>query len=215
MLIKKKTLHIDIADTLRELIITGKLKEGEKVNENELCASMGTSKTPLREALRVLSVEGLIKLVPNRGAYVRKPTLDQIKEMFDVMSVLEGLAAGTAAEKLTDNDLLNLKKIHKKLEESCKRKDQKKYLHYNSQCHALLQEVAGNKTLNQIITILRKQVTLYRSTSLALPGRMADSLEEHAELLKALEKRNPEKAERIMRMHLRNQNIALVKLSEK
>lgn len=214
MLIKKKTLHEHIADTLRELIITGKLKEGEKVNENELCVSMGTSKTPLREALRVLSVEGLIKLVPNRGAYVRNPTLEQIKEMFDVMSVLEGLAAGTAAEKLTDNDLLNLKKIQKKLEESCKRQNQKKYLHYNSQYHALLQKVAGNKTLNRIITILRKQVTLYRSTSLALPGRMAESLEEHAELLEALEKRNAEKAEGIMRMHLKKQNIALVKLSE-
>ena len=214
MLIKKKTLHEDIADTLRKLIITGKLKEGEKVNENELCASMGTSKTPLREALRVLSVEGLIKLVPNRGAYVRKPTLEQIKEMFDVMSVLEGLSAWTAAEKLTDADLLNLKKIHKNLKESCKDKNQKKYLHYNSQFHTLLLEVAGNKALNQIINILRKQVALYRSTSLALPKRMAKSFEEHAELLEALKKRDPEKAEKIMRMHLKNQYIALLKISE-
>ncbi|MBW2610096.1 MAG: GntR family transcriptional regulator [Deltaproteobacteria bacterium] len=213
-LLEKKTLHEEIADTLRDLIIKGELQEGDKINENELCAAMGISKTPLREALRVLSVEGLVQLVPNRGSYVAKPTFEEIKEMFDVMSALEGLCARTAAEKMSDKDLSHLEKLHNKLEEKYESRDLKGYLRYNDIYHSFLQDLAGNTTLNQMIKGLRKKILLYRLQSLALPERLDHSIKEHRELIKIFRKRDSERAEGLMRKHLKAQCDAIEKLRE-
>ena len=213
-LIKKKTLHEEIVNNLRDMIMTGELEEGDKIKENELCTSMGISKTPLREALRVLSAEKIIKLVPNRGSYVCKPNLEEIKEMFDVMSVLEGICARTAAEKMKDSDLARLEKLHEKLEENFQRRDQKNYIKFNDLFHTFLQELAGNQTLNQIIYGLRQKILLYRFKSLNLPGRFEKSIQEHRELLKTFQERDPEKAEILIKTHLKNQSYAVEKLSQ-
>ncbi len=116
--------------------MTGKLKEGDKVNEGKLCETMGISKTPMREALRVLSVEGLIRLVPNRGAFVTKPEFEEIAEMFDVMSLLEGFCAHRACEKMTSRNFAHLEKLHAKLEENFERHDQEEYIRVNNQYHS-------------------------------------------------------------------------------
>jgi DNA-binding GntR family transcriptional regulator len=213
-LIKKKTLHEEIVETLRDMIMTGELKEDEKINENELCVSMGISKTPLREALRVLSAEKIIKLVPNKGSYVSKPTIKEIKEMFDVMSVLEGICARTATEKMTDNDYIRVEKLHEKLEENFQRRDQKNYIKFNNLYHTFLQKLAGNETCNQIINGLRQKILLYRFKSLNLPGRFEKSIQEHRQLLKIFRERDPEKAEILIKAHLKNQSDAVEKLSQ-
>jgi DNA-binding GntR family transcriptional regulator len=212
--IKKKILHEEIADNLREMIMSGELREGDKIKENELCDWMGISKTPLREALRVLSAEGLIRLIPNRGAYVTTPTFEEIKEMFDVMSVLEGACARAAAEKMSEEDLSKLEKLHKRLEEQYDCRDQKEYIHQNNSYHALVQELAGNKTLNQIVNGLRQKILLYRFQSLNLPGRFEQSIQEHRSLLGAFRDRDPEKAEMLMKSHLKKQCDALEKLTK-
>jgi len=212
-IIKKKTLYKEIADNLRDMIIAGKLKEGDKIKEEALCSLMGTSRTPLREAIRVLSSEGLIELIPNHGAYVSKPTFVEIKEMFDVMTVLEGVCARTAAEKMNDKALSTLEKLHEKLEEKCDQRDQKEYIRYNNQYHSFVQELAGNRTLNQIVNGLRQKILLYRYQSLSLPGRFEDSIQEHRELLEAFRRRDPEKAETLMKIHLKKQCAALGKLT--
>lgn len=212
--IKKKTLHQEIANNLREMIMSAELREGDKIKENELCDLMGISKTPLREALRVLSAEGLIRLIPNRGAYVTTPTFEEIKEMFDVMSVLEGVCARTATEKMNATDFSKLEQLHKKLEENFRRTDQKEYIHQNNSFHALVQELAGNNTLNQIVNGLRQKILLYRFQSLNLPGRFAQSIREHRDLLAAFRKRNPQQAEMLMKSHLKKQCEALEKLAE-
>jgi len=213
-LIKKKTLHEEIVETLRDMIMTGELQEGDKINENALCASMGISKTPLREALRVLSAEDIIKLVPNKGSYVCKPTLKKIKEMFDVMSVLEGVCARNATEKMRDSDYAKLKKLHDKLEEHFQCRDQKNYIKFNNLYHTFLQELAGNETCNQIINGLRQKILLYRFKSLNLPGRFEKSIQEHRELLKTFQERDPEKIEILIKAHLKNQSEAVEKLSQ-
>jgi len=211
--IKKKTLHQEIADTLRDMIMSGELREGDKIRENELCGLMGISKTPLREALRVLSAEGLIKLIPNRGSYVTVPTFEEIKEMFDVMSVLEGVCARTAAEKMKDRDFLRLEKLHKRLEENFRERDQKAYIQQNNSYHAFVQKLAGNRTLNQIVNGLRQKILLYRFQSLNLPGRFEQSIKEHRALLSAFRDRDSEKAEILMKSHLKKQFEALKKLA--
>lgn len=215
MKIKKATLHIQIADALREMIMIGELKNGDKINENELCASMGISKTPLREALRVLSAENLIALVPNRGSFVTKPTTAEIQEMFEVMSVLESFSARAAAEKMTPSDLFHLEELHAGLEKMFDCRDQKEYIRINNRYHAFIQELAGNRTLNQIVNGLRKKILLYRFQSLNLPGRFEESIKEHRELLAAFQKRSPQRAEKIMKNHLHKQSQAIETLSKK
>lgn len=211
--IDKKTLHEEIANQLRDMIMTGELREGEKVNENALCQSMGVSKTPLREALRVLSAEGLIRLVPNRGAFVSRPTLEEIREMFDVMTVLEGMCAGAAAGKMTSEELARLEELHQRLEENYGRRDQAGYIRENNLYHAYVQEVAGNRTLNWIVEGLRKRILLYRFQSLNLAGRFERSIQEHRELLEAFRKRDAARAEALMKRHLMAQYEALETMS--
>jgi len=211
--IEKKTLHEEIANNLRELIMSGELHEGDKIKEDELCSSMGISKTPLREALRVLSVEGLIELVPNRGSFVSTPTFEEIREMFDVMSVLEGICARAAAKKMSAKNLAILEKLHGKLEKNFKRKTQREYIRVNNQFHSFVQELAGNRTLNQIVNGLRQKILLYRYQSLNLPGRFAQSIREHRELMVAFRKKDSKKAETLMRRHLKTQCDALEKLA--
>jgi len=214
MKIQKTTLHMQIADTLREMIMTGELKEGDKISENELCVAMEISKTPLREALRVLSVEGLISLVPNRGSFVTKPTIDEIKEMFEVMSVLEGVCARAAAHKMTAQEFSRLEKLHAALEEKFECRDQKEYIRINNHYHSFIQELAGNRTLNQIVNGLRKKILLYRFQSLNLSGRFEDSIQEHRQLLATFRERDGRKAEKIMKKHLKKQALALEKLAK-
>ena len=204
---------MQIADSLREMIMTGELKEGDRINENELCATMGISKTPLREALRVLGGEGLISLVPNRGSFVTKPTIQEIKEMFEVMSVLEGVCARAATMKMNPAEFAAIQNLHDKLEKEFERRDQKKYIHINNRYHAFIQELAGNRTLNQIVNGLRKKILMYRFQSLSLSGRFDDSIKEHRELLAAFRERNALKAEKIMKLHLIRQSAALEKLA--
>ncbi|MFZ0613091.1 MAG: GntR family transcriptional regulator [Desulfobacterales bacterium] len=215
MKIKKATLHIQIADALREMIMIGELKNGDKINENDLCAAMGISKTPLREALRVLSAENLISLIPNRGAYVTKPTTAEIKEMFAVMSVLEGVCARAAAEKMTPADFARLETLHAELEEKFDRRDQEEYIRINNRYHSFIQDLAGNRTLNQIVSGLRKKILLYRFQSLNLPGRFEDSIKEHRDLLEAFRNRAAPKAEKIMKTHLQKQAQAIEALARK
>ena len=214
MRFKKVTYHVQVAEMLRDMIMTGKLAEGDKVNEGELCETMGISKTPLREALRVLSVEGLIRLVPNRGAFVTKPTFEEIAEMFDVMSLLEGHCARAACEKMTPKDFTRLEKLHAKLEDNFEQRDQEEYIRINNRYHSLVQEIAGNRALNQIVDGLRKKILLYRFQSLNLPARFECSIREHRNLLDAFRKRDQSRAESVMRDHLHNQSQALETLVE-
>lgn len=209
MKLKKATYHVQIADMLRDMIMTGKLKEGDKVNENQLCETMGISKTPLREALRVLSVEGLIRLVANRGAFVTRPTFEEISEMFDVMSLLEGFCARAACQKMTSKNFSRLERLHAKLEQNFEHRNQEEYIRTNNQYHSFVQEIAGNRTLNQIVDGLRKKILLYRFQSLNLPGRFESSIQEHRKLLEAFRQRDCGKTEALIQQHLQNQSQAL------
>ncbi len=134
--------------------------------------------------------------------------------MFDVMSVLEGVCARTAAEKMSNIDYEKLKEIHLQLEENFRLKDQKQYIRFNNEYHSFVQELAGNKTLNQIVNGLRQKILLYRFKSLNLSGRFEQSIQEHRDLLGAFRKRDAEKAELLMKSHMKKQSEALEKLAK-
>ncbi|MBI4963099.1 MAG: GntR family transcriptional regulator [Desulfomonile tiedjei] len=196
------------------MIRTGLLKQGEKLVEKDLCLELGISRTPLREAYRLLSSEGLIDLVAHKGAYVARPSMREIRDMFEVMAILEGTCARLAAERMTDPDFKKVEKLHQRLEKHFEDEDHEKYLDVNHKYHTLIQEMTGNKAFNDVINTLRQKILLYRYRQLYQPDRFEASMNEHRELLNAFRRRDPVQAEELMRRHLMNQCEALRRVYE-
>jgi DNA-binding GntR family transcriptional regulator len=186
-----------------------RVENGDRIREEAMCAAMGVSRTPLREALRILSSEGLIESIPNRGSYVAQPSVDDVGEMFFVMSVLEGTCARLCAEKLDAKGLGRLDSLFRKLEQHCRLKDREKYMAVNHSFHSLVQALAGNRTLSQVIDGLRRKILLHRYRQIYRPGRLTASMQEHRRLQRAFRDRDPDAAEASMRTHLRRQFEAL------
>jgi DNA-binding GntR family transcriptional regulator len=171
---------------------------------------MGVSRTPIREALRTLNSEGLIDLIPRRGAFVAQFSDADIREMFEVMSGLEALCIRLAMPKLSDADIEKLEKLHADMEALYTQRDHKAYLKVNWKIHDFIQNLADNKLLNSIINDLRKKVILLRQRQLYQPGRFRRSIQEHREILAALKSRNSAAAEVAMANHLLRQGQSLV-----
>ena len=199
----------EAAKRIREMIRKGALKKGDRILEAPMCQTMGVSRTPLREALRILSSEGLIELIPNRGAYVAQPSIKDIGEMFYVMSILEGTCARVCVEKMDDEGLRRLDDLYRKLEQHCQAEDREKYMAVNHSFHSLVQELAGNSVLSEVIDALRQKILLYRYRQIYQPNRLKESMQEHRDLQQAFRERNPEAAERFMQEHLTRQFNAL------
>ena len=150
-----RTLHQDVAGKIREMIRKGTLTRGQRIIEAELCEQIGVSRTPLREALRVLESEGLVELFPHRGVHIRQPSMREIEEMFEVMSVLEGTCARLAVKNMTPAAWRRIERLHQKLEAHYAEGDREKYVAVNNVLHALIQEQAGNRVLDDILRRLR------------------------------------------------------------
>ena len=210
--IRAKILHQEVANQIREMIRNGVLVKGQKVNEKHLCESMGVSRTPVRESLRMLSSEGLIDLIPHKGAYVSQPPIKEISDMFEVMSVLEGTCARLATKKMTEKNFSKIEALHQELEKHYRNRDHKAYLDNNNIYHVFIQELSGNKVVNDVINGLRQKILLYRHRQLYQPERFDQSIQEHRDLLEAFRKRDAALAERLMKRHLIKQCEALVGL---
>ena len=197
------------ADRIRDMIRNGSLKLGGRILEAPMCAAMGVSRTPLREALRILSSEGLIESIPNRGSYVAQPTIEAVGEMFFVMAILEGTCARLCVQRLDKKGLQRLDDLFGKLEQHCRVEDREKYMAVNHRFHSLVQELAGNQVLSRVIDGLRQKILLYRYRQIYLPNRLQESMQEHRALQKALRGKKPDEAEACMRAHLTRQFDAL------
>jgi len=206
-----RALPQEVARRIREMIRKGILKEGDKVVEKPLCEAMGVSRTPFREALSLLSSEGLIQLIPNRGARVAQPSMQDIREMFQVMSILEGTCARQCAEKLNEKGLRKLENLYNRLEQHAEERNHEKYMVVNHRYHTLVQELAGNRILSEVINGLRQKILLYRYRQIYLPNRLGESMQEHSDLQEAFRNKAPEAAERLMKEHLIRQCEALEK----
>jgi DNA-binding GntR family transcriptional regulator len=199
----------EAAKRIRDMIRRGTIKKGDRIPEEPMCRAMGVSRTPLREALRILSSEGLIELIPNKGAYVAQPSIKAIGEMFYVMSILEAACARVCTEKLDNAGLKRLDDLYQKLEEHCQAEDREKYMAVNHSFHSLVQELSGNKVLSEVINGLRQKILLYRYRQIYQPDRLKESMQEHRDLQQAFRERNPEAAARFMQAHLIRQFDAL------
>jgi DNA-binding GntR family transcriptional regulator len=207
-----RALHREVAAKIREMIHKGVLVRGQRIIEAEICEQIGVSRTPLREALRMLESEGLVELFPHKGVFIRQPSMDEIQEMFDVMGVLEGMCARLTAEKMTAAGWRKIERLHQKLEAHYAEGDREKYIAVNNVFHALVQELAGNRVLDEVVANLRGKVALYRHQQIYEARRFDESIHEHREILDALRRREPDVAERRMKRHLDRQCRALINL---
>lgn len=207
--IARSALYQEVAERLRERIFAHELLPGAWVDEQALAESFGISRTPMREALKVLAAEGLVTLRPRRGCYVTEVSEQDLDEIFPVLALLEGRSAFEAAAKAGAADLRRLEAIHDRLEKSAAAGDVERFFDANQAFHQALQDLAGNRWLNQAIDDLRKVLKLVRRHSLRVEGRMAESLEEHRAVMGAIRFQDPAAAERAMHAHLMSGRAAL------
>ncbi|OPF63656.1 MULTISPECIES: GntR family transcriptional regulator [Hydrogenophaga] len=203
------SLHDEVAAKLRDRIFAGDLAPGRFIDEPALCAELAISRTPLREALKVLTAEGLVRHEPRRGCFVSEITERDLDEIFPVIALLEGRCAFEAATNATDADLAALEQLHDRLQRSAKAKRITEYYETNYAIHEAIIVLANNRWLAQVIGDLRKIVKLARLQQLHAPGRLEQSLSEHMAVYAALKARDAEGAEAAMRTHLIRQRVAL------
>ena len=210
--IARSALYEEVAERMRLRIYAHELPPGAWIDEQAIADEFGISRTPMREALKVLAAEGLVRLEPRRGCYVAELSEQDLDEIFPVMALLEGRAASEAAAKLTDADVVRPAALHAALEKYAAANDADRFFEANQAFHSALQEIAGNRWLKQMIDDTRKVIKLTRRDSLRLEGRLKQSLAEHRAILKALKARDPAAAGRAMHDHLLSGRAALAKL---
>jgi DNA-binding GntR family transcriptional regulator len=182
-----RALYQEVADRLREKIFARALEPGAWIDELKLAAEWGISRTPLREALKVLAVEGLVTMKVRRGAYVTEMSRDGVSQVYQLLALLESDAAGEVAERASDAELGALQALHDRLEKQVRQRDA--FFATNEALHFKLLEVAGNRWRTQIVADLRKVMKLNRHHSLLKQGRIGESLAEHRALMRALDAR--------------------------
>jgi DNA-binding GntR family transcriptional regulator len=197
-----RPLYEDVAERLRDQIFSHELAPGSWLDEQSLAIAFGISRTPMREAIKVLASEGLVTTKMNKGAYVTEVDRRDLEQIFTVLSLLEGQAAKETAIKASEAQLTQLDNLHHRLEKAAADRDTEQFFEINVKFHELIQEIAGNKWMNGVIEDLRKVLKLQRRDSLTRSGRLLSSLIEHREILQAILKRDPLAADLAMRKHL-------------
>ena len=213
MRVVQSSLHDEVAAQLRERIFAGELPPGTFLDEVRLAQEMNISRTPLREALKVLTAEGLVRHEPRRGCFVNEVTEQDLDEIFPVIGLLEGRCAYEAAQHASDADIETLQVLHDKLAKHAKARRIKEYYEANFAIHEAIIRLADNRWLATVIADLRKILRLARLQQLHAPGRLDQSLSEHLAVFAALKARDPEGAEAAMRTHLLRQRVALRELA--
>jgi DNA-binding GntR family transcriptional regulator len=207
--IRPPSLHEEVASRLRSLIFERRLSPGSWIDELALAREWGVSRTPLREALKVLAVEGLVSAHPGRGCQVAEVSEEDAAQLFPVMALLESRCALEAVQRASDDDVRGLQMLHDELERCAALGDIESYYRANHVFHSRVQELADNPWLGRATRELRKFMRLLRGRQLHWPGRMAASIAEHRAFMQAFARRDAHAASTIMRDHLMAQLAAL------
>jgi DNA-binding GntR family transcriptional regulator len=195
-----RPLYEEVAERLRERIFNRELSPGDWVDESILTAQYGISRTPLREAIKLLASEGLITMRPRRGAYVTEVSKQDLREVFELLALLESDAVGVVASQKNETLMLALENLHIQL--MAAKTDREKFFSINEQFHTLLLKAAGNRWREQTVADLRKVMKLNRHHSLFKTGRVDESLKEHDAIMQALRSGDSALAVKAMRYHM-------------
>ena len=195
----RRALYQDVAERLRQQIFARELEPGSWLDEMKLAADYGISRTPLREALKVLAAEGLVTMKLRRGAYVSEMSREDVEQVYHLLALLESDAAGHVASHATADQRAELLALHAQLERQARHRDN--FFTTNERFHMALLQMAGNRWAQQMVADLRKVMKLNRHHSLFKRGRLSESLAEHRALMAAIEARDAAAAARLMRAH--------------
>jgi DNA-binding GntR family transcriptional regulator len=200
--LKQRALYEEVAELLRQRIFSRELPPGSWIDELKLAEEYGISRTPLREALKVLATEGLVTMKVRRGAYVTEVNEKDLTDVYHLLSLLESDAASEVARQASDKQLKELQILHDSLEKAANNRE--RFFEINEAFHMRLLEIANNRWRDQMVADLRKVMKLNRHNSLLKTGRIEESLNEHRAIMAAMSARDAELAARAMRRHFAN-----------
>jgi DNA-binding GntR family transcriptional regulator len=196
---RHQTLREKILETIRDAILKGSLKPGERVSEPDLAERFGISRTPIREAFRQLESEGYLQVIPRKGAVVASLTERDVEEFYAIKIILEGFAARMAAEQLSDKDIERLETINERLQKLADEGDVKNFFKVHDEFHEVFIKASGNEKLLELINQLVMKFKRLRLASLSQPGRMDISVKEHEQLIDAFKKHDGHGADSLVR----------------
>ncbi len=197
-----RALYEEVAELLRQRIFARELEAGSWIDELRIAEALGISRTPLREALKVLAAEGLVTMKVRRGAYVTEVSEKDLRDVYHLLALLESDAVRQVAVSCTPEQLAQIQALHQELESAVGDRD--RFFEINEQFHQQLLQFADNKWRDQMVADLRKVMKLNRHHSLFKEGRLDQSLAEHREIVQALLQRQPELAAQKMAAHFMN-----------
>ena len=209
--ITRKSLHHELVDRLQMMIINAELAPGSKVPEKLLCDQFGVSRTPLREALKVLASAGLVRLEPNRGAWVTQVTEQEVEEVFPVLGALEALSGELACKRITDAEIEEVRAFHDQMMASYENRDLNSYFSINQKIHHAILLAARNETLTTSCQALALRMQRARYLANMTEGRWYDAVEEHKKIMKYLEARDAPRLAATLLGHMDAKRASVVK----
>ena len=200
--IERPTLHNVVVSRLRDMIIEGQLAAGTRIHEGQIGQQLGVSRTPLREALKVLATEGLVELIPSRGATVRSLTAKDVKDMLAVLSSLEEMAGSLTCRNATDEQIREVRKLHEEMLQFYAARNRLQYFKRNQQIHTMLIALAGNESLAMVHEILQSRMKRVRYLGDQKDDSWSAAVSDHEEIMAALESRDGPRLAQAMVHHL-------------
>ena len=210
-----KPLRELVCENIRQAIIDGTFSPGERLMEIQLADEMGVSRTPVREAIRKLELEGFVVMIPRRGTYVADISIKDITEIYEIRISLDILAAGLAAERITDEELEKLNSYLVEIGRYVPAMDMDKIVELDTAFHDILYKATRNERLVSVIGNLREQLTGIRGRSMSYPGRLVETMDEHRALVDSIASRDVERAQRAARVQIENAEQTLLRSMER
>jgi DNA-binding GntR family transcriptional regulator len=210
-LIQRRSLHLELVERIRPLIVESHLPPGAKVPEKDLCEQFEVSRTPLREALKVLAAEGLVRLEPNRGAWVTRVTVEEVREVFPILGVLEALSGELACANITDEEIEAVQVLHDAMVRSYRDRDLAAYFRINQQIHSAILVAARNATLSNACQALSARMQRARYAANMSDARWAAAVGEHEQIMEYLAARDGKRLSAVLKNHMSNKQDSVLR----
>ncbi|AKH98925.1 transcriptional regulator, GntR family [Hoeflea sp. IMCC20628] len=209
--IERRSLHLELVERIRPLIVESQLKPGDKVPEKDLCERFRVSRTPMREALKVLAAEGLVRLEPNRGAWVTVVTVEEVEEVFPVLGALEALSGELACTNITDAEISHVRWLHDQMMQSYTDRNLADYFKTNQEIHRAILLAAKNQSLTNTCQALSARMQRARYAANLSEERWASAVREHEQIIQSLEARDGKQLSHVLVQHMENKKKSVIK----